>query len=93
MAPVAAAVGRRGRLAGRRGAGLMGDEQQRFSEGDRVMVAGHDDHALPPALEDCTGWRGNISAVKDDDLYHVRLDDADPVPIVQLHAAQLKRVD
>ena len=92
MAPVAAAVGRRGRLAHRRRAGLMG-EQQRFSERDRVMVAGHADHALPPALEGCTGWRGNISAVKGGDLYDVRLDDDDPVPTVQLHAAQLERVD
>lgn len=62
---------------------------QTFAEGDRIRVVEHDDHALPPALEGCTGWRGNISAVKGGDLYDIRLDDNDPVATVQLHADQL----
>lgn len=62
---------------------------QTFAEGDRIRVVDHEDHTLPPALEGCDGWRGNIAAVKGDDLYDVRLDDDDPVPTVQLHAEQL----
>lgn len=63
-----------------------------FAERDRIMVVDHADHTLPPALEGCAGWRGNISAVKGDDLYEVTLDDNDPVPTVQLHAEQLAKV-
>ena len=88
MAPMAAAVDRRRRHRGRRRARLM----DKFTEGERVRVLAHDGHALPQALEGCYGWRGNVSAVKDGDLYEVRLDDDDPVPTVQLHAEQLERV-
>lgn len=62
-----------------------------FAEGDCVRVVEHPGHALPPVLEDCAGWVGNIAKVKDGDLYDVNLDDADPVPTVQLHADQLER--
>lgn len=75
--------------------GVCREWQERFVsfvKGERVMVAGHSDHDLPPVLEGCTGWRGNISAVKGDDLYDIRLDDDDPVATVQLHAAQLVRM-
>lgn len=88
MAPVAATADRRWRRPGNgRGAELM----EQFAEGDRVRVLAHDAHALPAALEGCYGWVGNIAKVKGDDLYDVRLDDADPVPTVQLHAEQLER--
>lgn len=63
---------------------------QRFAAGDRVRVVEHADHSLPAVLEGCSGWRGAIVAAKDGDLYDVGLDDADPVPQVQLHAEQLQ---
>lgn len=65
----------------------------KFAKGDRVRVIAHDDHALPPTLEGCYGWRGSIAEARGDDLWDVNLDDADPVSTVQLHAEQLERVD
>jgi hypothetical protein len=63
-----------------------------FEIGDRVSFVGHPDHSPPPALEGVVGWHGAITAVKGGDLYDVGLDDADPVPMVQLHGAQLARI-
>ncbi|HXI95387.1 MAG TPA: hypothetical protein VNG04_04635 [Candidatus Acidoferrum sp.] len=65
--------------------------QQEFAEGERVRIVEHPDHVLPPALEGCTGWVGTIGEAKGGNLYDVNLDDADPVPTVQLHAEQLER--
>jgi len=64
----------------------------KFAAGTRVRVVGHPDHSLPPALDGCTGWRGSVGEAKGGNLFDVNLDDADPVPTVQLHAEQLERV-